>query len=382
MATVGIITTFRQPNFGSVLQAYALQHVVDSLGYVAWIIDYKYPNDYHYDRGAFVRPKPYTWRHPFRVMLNAVLETFGLKTCPKMQMLNRFIKHSMRCTPKYLSHSSIHSTPPSFDIYLVGSDQIWNPHTMKGDMTYFFDFVPDGSHILSYASSFSCDSIPSQNVDEYKKYLSRFHSISVREANGCEVVKQLIGRNPHLVLDPTLLLDRNAWALLAKKSNRLKVPIKYILCYMLAYTYDPAEKMKELLKFMQGKYKLPIVSLSAIPYWDGGEFIMIENRQSVGVYEFLKLVENAEIVITSSFHGTAFALNFGKPFVAMQNGESDADDRISSLLRLVGLHSQLVKTDTVLNDNLSVYYDIDKEQQMLQTARGESLDFLINALKE
>lgn len=377
MKTVGIITTFRQPNFGSVLQAFALQKVIDRMGYKSLVIDYKYPNDYHYEHGNLKRPCPVTWRHPYKMFLYSILEYLGLKTIPKMKLLNQFISNEMMCTLRYMSYKEIHELSPKFDIYISGSDQIWNPNTMYGDMTYFYDFAPDNSKIISYSSSFSCDSIPEKYKDQYKKYLSRYSAISVRESNGCKLVKELIGRDDsQLVLDPTLLLDKDEWMQYAKKSRRLKVPKKYILCYMLAYTYDPNEKMKELLKFVQRKYQLPIVSLSPIKGWDGDEFIRIERHQSIGNYEFLRLFANAEMVVTSSFHGTAFSINFGKPFLALQNGKSKSDDRISSLLDMIGLQSQLVTTSTSLDNEKSPFYDVNSIRNALNEKRMISLKYL------
>ena len=378
MRTVGIITTYRQANFGSVLQAYALQIVIDKMGYISQVIDYKYPNSYHFEHGLnSIKPKPKTCKYKLKRFVKDTLEVLGLRKVSKMRMLNRFINKEMNCTRRYLSYDDLHKNPPHFDIYVSGSDQIWNPNTMFGDMSYFYDFAPDGSKIISYSSSFSCDLVPDKYIDQYKHYLSRYAAISVREKNGVKLVEELTGRkDAKLVLDPTLLLDKNEWMKLVQKSRKLRTPKKYILCYMLAYTYDPNEKMKELLKFVQKKYNLPIVSLSPIKDWDGGEFIRIEHHQSIGNYEFLCLFADAEIIITSSFHGTAFSLNFGKPFLTLQNGKSNADDRISSLLYNIGLQSQLIKTNTVLNDDVSPYYDYNEEQLQLNSKRNESIAFL------
>lgn len=378
MKSVGIITTFRQTNFGSVLQAYSLQKVIENLGYEAKVIDYKYPNEFHKARcNRFKTPPPLTLSRRIKLQVKSILEVLGLRTVPKMKMLNGFIDKEMCCTDFYPSHHSIHCNPPQFDIYVSGSDQIWNPNTMYGDMTYFFDFAPDGAKIISYSSSFSCDYVPEKYVEDYQKYLSRYSAISVRESNGIRLAESLIGRNDiKLVLDPTLLLNKSQWLELAAKSRKLKTPPKYILCYMLAYTYNPEEKMKELLKYVQDKYQLPIITLSRINQWDGDTMIRIENKQSIGCYEFLDLIDKAEIIVTSSFHGTAFAVNFGKPFLALQNGKSNSDDRISSLLPMVKLDSQLVTTETNLSDNISPYYDAVKAIDKLNQIRKSSISFL------
>lgn len=217
----------------------------------------------------------------------------------------------------------------------------------------------------------------------YKTYLKHFEAIGVREKNGVKLLRETFGRNDSkLVLDPTLLLTKEEWHIYAQKTQKLSLPPKFILFYMLAYTYSPEEKMKDLLNFVQKKYNMPIVSLSPKPQGFLGDFIQIEDSCAVGNYEFLHLFEKAEIVVTSSFHGTAYALNFGKPLLALENGKSKSDDRISSLLNSVGLSTQLIFTDTELSDVITPYYNVEDEQRKIDVLRNESLSFLNSSLKD
>lgn len=382
MKTVAIITTFRQPNWGSVLQAFSLQKVIDKLGYKSVIIDYIYPNKFHYSQG---KPKNkhslwYRSKHLIKKFL-VLLHVMKHKTT-KMDLLNSFIKDNMNCTVTIKKKASLKSILPSFDIYVSGSDQIWNPNTMFGDMSYMFDFVPFGSKKIAYASSFSCDEIPRKYESEYRKFLSSYCAISVREQNGVALAKKYSGlNNVKLVLDPTLLIDKSVWEDLAVKSKKLELPNRYILFYMLAYTYSPNDKMVELLNYMQGKYKCPIISLSERPLGFEGDFIPIAFEKEVGIYEFLYLFKNADVIVTSSFHGTAFSVNFAKPFIALENGKSRSDDRISSLLGRLGMQKQLIFTDSVIDENLSPYYDVVEEQQKLEKLRQDSLLYLESSLR-
>ena len=383
MKKVGIITTFRQPNYGSVLQAYALQKVIDGLGYDSELIDYIYPNSYHFERGLnWGKKYKKTPIQKVKYIIRLFLECVSVLPFPKMKLLNDFISNEMKCSKVYESYDVLHQNPPVYDIYVSGSDQIWNPNTMLGDMSYMFDFAPLGSKIISYSSSFSCDYIPDKYKEDYKKYLHRFYAISVRETNGQELVYELIGKtNAQVVVDPTLLLDKEDWSSLAIKAKILRIPKKYILCYKLAYTYNPDDKIIEMLHFVQRKYNLPIVSLSRIENWNGGELIsLFDGNFSIGIYEFLRLFKEASIVITSSFHGTAFSLNFGIPFLSLSDGKSNSDDRISSLLKKMGMASQLITTNSVLNKDITPFYNINKEQNSLAIARKSSIDFLTNAL--
>ena len=381
MKTVGIITTFRQPNYGSVLQAFALQYVIKKMGYEVKVIDYKYPNKFHWAAGLKHGRRNITLRNRLGDIKRFLQLVLHLRKPSKMEMLNTFIKKEMQCTKFYPSRRSLEKDPPIFDIYVSGSDQIWNPNTMFGDMSYMFDFAPKNKIRIAYSSSFSCNCIPKKYIEIYKENLSHFKSIGVRETNGVTLVQNLIGRtDAKLVLDPTLLLNKEQWHEYAKKSIVLPLPPKYILFYMLAYTYSPDEKMCELLTFIQNKYNLPIVALSEKPQGFKGDFIHLEAECPVGNYEFLQLFEKAEIVVSSSFHGTAYSLNFGKPLLALEDGISRSDDRISSLLNALGLSSQLVYTTTILNEEMTPYYDVDREQQCLEQLRKESLDFLNHSL--
>lgn len=382
MKTVGIITTFRQPNFGSVLQAFALQYTIKNMGYDVKVIDYKYPNEYHWGAGAKIGRRKVTFRNRLGDIKRYMQLKLGLREPTKMELLNLFIKNEMQCTDFYPSRSSIIKNPPHFDIYVSGSDQIWNPNTMFGDMSYMLDFAPKESKKIAYSSSFSCNSIPSKYVPLYRNNLKSYSAIGVRELNGISLVNKLTDReDAKLVLDPTLLLSKEQWHEYMLKSKKIMLPSKYILFYMLAYTYSPEEKMRELLIFVQKKYHLPIVALSKKPQGFQGEYIRIEEKQSIGNYEFLRLFEKAEIVVTSSFHGTAYSLIFGKPLLALEDGTSKSDDRISSLLRTIGLTSQLVFTNTLLTDCITPYYDVIYEQQQLDKLRNDSVDFLDQSLK-
>ena len=145
MKTVGILTTFRQPNFGSVLQAFALQYVIEGMGYNVKVIDYKYPNEYHWNAGVRHGRKKVTIRNYLGDIKRKVLLLLHLRKLTKMEMLDLFIHEEMKCTPFYSSRKAIQKHPPEFDIYVSGSDQIWNPNTMFGDMSYMFDFAHKNS---------------------------------------------------------------------------------------------------------------------------------------------------------------------------------------------------------------------------------------------
>lgn len=385
MKTVGIATTFHQPNWGSVLQAYATQKIVDSLGYKSFVIDYKYPQNFHKKKQKifFYSEQPSKLKLHFLKFRHMVARFLGVRAKNKAELVDEFINNEMRVTKFYNSYKAIHKNPPKFDIYLSGSDQIWNPNTMSGDMSYFFDYAPDDAVRISYSASFSCNDVPDEYIQLYKKYLLMYKAISVREKNGADLVRRIAGREAEVVLDPTLMLKAEDWAKLACKSVDLHLPPRYIVAYTLAYTYNPLDKMAALLKALQQEYNLPVVSLNMLPPSFDGSVYSISKRLPIGVNEFLNIMMNAEIVATSSFHGTAYSINFGKPFISLIDGTSGADDRIKTILSDVGLENNCLTTESELNlKAINPYYDVVKAQLALDKLRSKSWNFLRNALNE
>lgn len=379
MKKVGIITTFRQPNWGSVLQAYALQKVIGRLGYIAEVIDYRYPNEFHWKRGKnWDKPQNKTLRRLIRETKQKVFQMIGVTSVSIMDLLNSFIGREMRVSTPILTHEDLHLNPPIYDIYVSGSDQIWNPNTMLGDMSYMFDFAPIDSKKISYSSSFSCKSIPNALKELYKSNLSTFSALSVRENNGKEIIKELLGRDSEVVLDPTLLLNREEWDAIANKAATVNLPKRYILCYMLSYTFEVDEPMGKLLHTVQDKYKMPVIALKSMPNSFRGDVFYLPRSYSVGIEEFLLLIQRASIVVSSSFHGTAFALNFGKPLVAM--GAKNEDDRIYSLLNNMRMTKQFVYSDDISKKEIDAFYNDAVEQKTLNTLRIKSIKFLQESL--
>lgn len=298
-----------------------------------------------------------------------------------MDLLNRFIIQHMHCTRRFVSYEDLHQDPPLYDIYVAGSDQIWNPNTMLGDMSYMLDFAPEEALRISYSSSFASLTIPEHLQSDYRENLSKFAHISVREKNGVPVIKELLGREATVILDPTLLLDRSQWSAIARKATPVSLPDKYILCYMLGYTYNPDKSMSQILHQLQEQYQMPVIAMNQLPSSFHGEEFSLPKSYGKGIEEFLMLMNNASVVASSSFHGTAFALNLGRPIIALADGSSKADDRISSLMSGVGLSDHIVYSNNPLPKELHPEYDVEQEQRSLASLRSASLDYLSRALK-
>ena len=185
------------------------------------------------------------------------------------------------------------------------------------------------------------------------------------------------------MLDPTLLLPKEAWNKLSEKAHwKKKMPSKFILCYLLDYTYNPRPAMASLLYNLQKEYNYPVVLLGRDFKEFGGNVWHMKKSQGIGVYEFLWLVKNAAVFVTSSFHGTAFAVNMGTPFISMIEKRDQSDDRICSFLKSVKLGNHIVTITDDKYDNLfeRASFDVHAVTEILNKKRQASLTFLKNAL--
>lgn len=375
MKSVGIITVHRLPNWGSVMQGYALQRKINQLGYQCECIDYIYPNEWHIRRGC--------WKPQHISFKTKISRLLGLRPPLLSSLVDSFVTNEMKESQIFESYELIHQSPPAYDIYVSGSDQIWNWKTMYLDTTYLLDFVPANRRKISYSSSFSVDAIPEEYRNVYFEYLSRYQAISVREEGGSRLIEELLGKPAKVVLDPTLLLTKEEWGRLASKAKwKKKMPHRYILCYTLGYTYNPIPAMCNLLHNLQCKYNCPVIFIGRELTDFNGDVFQFHRSQGIGIYEFLWLVSHASVFATSSFHGTAFSVNLGTPFLSLVESASQADDRISSFLAKVGLSNHLVSVDTKF-DSLPVNgsYDELKVQAKLEELRVDSIEWLKNALK-
>ena len=366
---VGILTVHRLPNFGSVLQTYALYQSIKSLGHDCEIIDYIYPNNWHIEKGCFSLGK-----EPLK---RRIAHFLGLRPQNYLQAMNEFVFSTMKMSKTYPTFESIHQDPPLYDIYVTGSDQLWNWKTMYMDTTFMLDFAPDTKTRISFSTSIAQNTIPIEYQEQYHQNLSKYKAISVREKNGQILLKELFGFNAELIQDPTLLLDGAQWEKLVEKAQfKTRIPDSYILCYTLGYTFSPAMKMKELLSRLEKIYNCPVIMLNnSLKDYSGNVFHFAKN-QSIGIPEIIWLFKHATVIATSSFHGTVFATNLNKPFYSLIEKGNQSDDRISSFLNSIGLSSQLVTLETDLQGITSCNYDIDKVRNTLREIREESLSFL------
>jgi hypothetical protein len=370
---IGITTIHRIFNSGSALQAYALQRCISKLGCDCEVIDYVYPNSYH--RGASSCTDLAKVSTVKRVK-EAVAALVTRKRTREKRFDEFLSEHLHLSRRRYETMDEVRREPPLYDAYVTGSDQVWNPRYMRDDPTFLLEFAPSAAGRIAYAASFGDSRIDPCYAELYQRNLRTFRAISVREAQGVPIVFDLIGERPLIVLDPTMLLPAAEWESLAVAP---KLRRKYILCYFLSYAFNPwpyADRLAEHIRKVTG-YELvyldPPIEKAFMP--------QVRAVYDAGPREFLGWLANAEIVLTTSFHGTAFAANFNRPFLSLVDDVQTLDCRQLSLLNEIHLQGQLLRKNSPLPERPLLYPDFAAANKKLENARGVSLEFLRKALQ-
>lgn len=362
---VGVVTFHNAHNYGASLQAWALQRVLKNLGTEPGIIHY-HPESI--DR-LYVPPKQNTLKKKLKYILKEKYRNRVKDQVYKYHKYNKFIRDNFNLIGDFTEYDELKKANLNLDAYITGSDQVWNSdHTNGFDPAYMLDFAEEGKLKISYAASVGREYILPQYREQFKESLKTYTSISVREASARPAITALTDKLVSVVLDPTLLLDR-------KDYEDLKVPGKikerYILVYMM-------EANKDLIRFAN---KLSVAT--GIP---------IIQRKPLGIFrnelasyytdeagEFLGEIENAEYVLTNSFHATVFSLIYEKPFISMLHTSTGA--RTRDLLKTVGLESHILYDPSEFHD-MKQFEIKDKEQLRgrIKELQKDSYEFLQNAL--
>lgn len=364
-----IITILDNTNFGTYLQALALGRSVEKLGYEVEIIKYI--------RYLLTPWGRFTTLIKERGIIRAIYRM--LKSIRKMTVLRnknyKFLCDFLPVTREYNSIKELNTDVPDADVYITGSDQVWNSVYNRGiDYCYYLDFVPKGKKCISYAASIGMDSFPEEQVVEIQKLLRRYDAITVREKKSVALLNT-IGIKSHVVLDPTLLLDRSEWKSIA---DRYAMPDYEP--YLLVYSVE-TKKQKQLIehyaKIIAKEKHLKIYEISY-----GGKIGHMEFADrsflSATPDQFLNLMLHASFVIISSFHGTAFAINFNKQFITISPNRFNS--RVENILEITGLADRMVsdtQTD-ILNLKKINYMIVNK---IISEERINSMGILKNILK-
>ena len=378
---IGVITIEQVNNYGAELQATATIKVLQGMGYEAEIIDYCYYKNWNFKDTRISAPfvsmsakRRLMYWVKYRLVNRIVAKILPLLYPTVKRRIRRFEdfhKINTRMSKRYLSMPELYQTKMDYDVYVVGSDQVWNPSASSSIEPYFLTFAPKEAKKISYASSFGVSNIPASLYEKYKKLLSNIDSLSVREQTGVCLVKALTGRDATCVLDPTLLLNKDQWGNIMLAYPHM--PSRYILVYQLL----PSETLPSLAKKLSEEMDCPVYYLAKRAYAVNAPKGMRVIKDA-GPAEFLWLIKNASCVVTNSFHGTAFSVNFNVPFYSVLDSKRKGNARIVSLLESVDLMNRIVFEGTEI-PKFSVY-ESAPVQQKIDGMRADSMSFLKKAL--
>lgn len=384
---VGIVSCYFKHNYGSMLQAYATQQVLDNMGIENETINIDENVDF-----ANGKKKYYMTQITNFTFIKSKLGMIKLKFDKKLKKdLGKNIsirdkkykefEQKFRLTAPYKTYAELTEKCKDYSSVLVGSDQLWLPVNVVADY-YTLNWVPDDVNKISLATSFGVSTVPDKYKESYKKFLNRIDNLSVRESAGVKLVSELSDKKATLVCDPTLLLTKQEWMEIQQEERIIKD--KYILCYFLGKNIEH-RKFAERLKEKTG-YK--IVSLNhADEYVKYSDIFADETPYDIGPAEWINLIRNAEYVCTDSFHGTVFSLINNTKFFTFErysnkNSKVSTNSRIYSLLEIVNLKERILSGTENVDDVLKYNIDFDKVNTKLADFRNESKAFLEKALRK
>lgn len=340
MKKIGIITLNGNTNYGNRLQNYALKETLSQLNLdvsTIWFL-----NNRKFLLKEFIK-KQIFW-------------------IPKYLRFSRFKKFSRQnLNIQYYLNKNIEN---EYDYFIAGSDQVWNWSIYKDFETLLLQFSPRDKNI-SYAASFGVDYIPDLYRDTYKRSLTNFRAISVREEVGAKLVRETAQLDAEVVLDPTMLLTKEDWDQVSKKPKQLKNQ-KYILNYFLGKL---SEERKQEIERIAKENDCQIIHLldPASPFF------------TCGPSEFLYLEKNAFLICTDSFHSSVFAILYDRPFLVFEREDKNANmnSRLETLLTKFHLESRKFNKE-ITPENL--HHDYTSAYKILEKEREKSKHFLKKAL--
>ncbi len=368
---IALITFLHFNNYGTMLQAYALQRKIEELGFESEYIDYggqvvasgfrkylghlkrviisQFPDGKGVDSDRFF----YTLR--FRRFVNGI---------------NEFKKNHLNINRHILSAAELDNIKDSYEKFIVGSDQTWR---VKNSDFYFLTFVDDNDKKIAYAPSLGTLHISDESIQILKRKIGSFKYLSCRERTNAVRLTQSFGREVEFVLDPTMLLSSDEWKVREKPYRGM--PSQYILCYILGEKQCISDFAEQL-----GRQKnIPVYYIMTRPKYASKKHVI----KDASPFQFISLVRNCSYMITDSFHGTIFSINLGVQFFAFNKREGGGsigdNDRILEVLKEFDLDKRLCNEGGSYSDIPPI--DYNRVQIIVNQLRTQSFDYLSRIVK-
>lgn len=361
------LTTQYANNYGALLQCYALSKYLNNLdGIECQVIQYYHPTA---DASWKLIYKPSNFRSLLKTIYTSLNVRYLVKRKSKFKVMKAFMFGYLPLTEeKYTTPESIRSNPPLADVYICGSDQIWNMMQMvEGKLIYFLDFAPDNAKKIAYAASIA-DPWTKDQEAMVAPLLKRFTAISIREKGNLPQVQSLFSKAT-VVIDPVFLLNRGQWDEL--RSNKRVIDEPYILCYFLSVTDQMVQTVKKIKKLTG--YKIVHLNINALDKFNSDYVIRDADPR-----EFIGLISKASFVCTNSFHCSAFSVIYRRNFTFCP--KAHANERIVNLQEVFGL-GDVIMTSTRLQ-NIRKKEDLIVDYSKADCLGSEFIEYSKNFLKD
>lgn len=374
MAKIGILTFHNAYNYGAVLQAFALKSAIEQLGHTVEIVNFKGVKDYNRDLRLNRNDKPKWYRIRTRMGWYEFLleckrnQADWNKRCAAFDdfIVNKLLEGDKEVSEKELAAVNV-------DYFVIGSDQVWSENLTNGVLNSYWGYIDGNAQVLTYAASRNTALFSEEMKAYIVRAIDNFKAVSVREETLAITMKEIVrdsGKAIATVVDPTLLLKRDFYRNYQISVDEIKtINKKFLLLYYIDHChsdeiYKCAEKVAE-------KYGLCILDIAFPKRRVKSRKVKYYHISHLSPQEFLWCYDNADFVVTSSFHGTVFSIIYEKPFYSVY-GE---DDRKSVLLSMCGLEDRHIKSMKHIEEIL-INKDIDYSENKLELNIRESWKFL------
>lgn len=365
---IGILTQPLLTNYGGMLQAYALQTVLKRLGHDVTIINRCYPKVQYSLLSKILRIKNI-------IIGRDVVCTDISKRAFVEEKTSRFISENCKLTAPIFTTDELNAfqQQEKLDAIVVGSDQVWRPRYSPNIYNYFLDFV-EGNDVIrySYAASFGVDiwEFNQQESEICSKLAKQFNGISVREASAINLCKEYLGVEAKHVLDPTLLLSQQDYQTLQRGDTHASNGS------LFTYILDAGEGKESIISKVSEIFGFkPFICMPKLKFTYQNAKKSLKDCQFPAVEQWIQSFIDAEMVITDSFHGTAFSIIFNKPFWVLANPRR-GNTRMESLLETFGLKDRMISEENIGKKDLRASIDWERVNTIKENLKKESMDFL------
>lgn len=380
---IGLATPYKTQNYGTKLQAYAMQTIFSEIGYDTEIINYTHISSKKDKILTLLSPKKLREKAKYKKATKKAVSNAVYAECISLRnnQFNKFVNNNLHTTRNFVNLDSLREYSKRYDAVICGSDQIWLPVHIRQNY-YTLSFVPEGTRKIAYAPSFGISTVENSDKKLYQNSINNFDFLSCREESGCKLVHNLTGRDAQLVLDPTLMVNKKSWDKMS--GNTPIVDGKYIFCYFLGQNPEHRKVVRKLSE--QTGFKVV-----CIPYIEGYTE-SDDNYADISLYDigpdgFINLIKNAQFVCTDSFHGSVFSTIFERQYFVFERFASgmkgSTNTRLESLLKSLKLEYRHIKCSDILPDwdkKIAKSIDYNKTNALLDNLKNESFNYILKAL--